>query len=200
MKLNTITRHIPILQIIGDDSIEIKEVNTDSRKIGKGHLFIAVKGTQVDGHQFITSAIEKGATAILCEVIPEKTIQGITYLVTDSSEKAVGEVATLFYGDPTSKLQLVGVTGTNGKTTIATLLYNMFRSFGYKVGLLSTVCNYIDEKVVEATQTTPDPISLNRLLAEMVTAGCQYAFMEVSSHAVAQHRISGLKFHLQWCL
>lgn len=194
MKLNAIIRHIPILQIIGDDSIEIKEVNTDSRKIGEGHLFIAVKGTQVDGHQFITSAMEKGAAAILCETIPEKITPGITYLVTDSSEKAVGEVATLFYGDPTSKLQLVGVTGTNGKTTIATLLYNMFRSFGYKVGLLSTVCNYIDEEAVEATQTTPDPISLNRLLAEMVTAGCQYAFMEVSSHAVAQHRISGLKF------
>jgi len=194
MKLKEIIQPITVQQVIGSIEINIIEINTDSREIGPAQLFIAVPGTQVDGHTFIAKAIESGATAILCEILPEKLVEGITYLVTDSTEVAVGKVATCFYGNPTKQLQLVGVTGTNGKTTIATLLYQLFRQFGYKVGLLSTVCNYVDSEAQEAKQTTPDPISLNRLLQKMVAAGCQYAFMEVSSHAVAQHRINGLYF------
>ena len=153
-----------------------------------------MKGTQVDGHLFIGKAIELGAISVLCEDLPEVLQEGITYVQVESTEDAVGKVATLFYGDPSHKLKLVGVTGTNGKTTIATLLYNMFRKFGHKVGLLSTVCNYIDDVEVPADHTTPDPIELNELLAKMVEAGCEYAFMECSSHAIHQKRIGGLKF------
>ena len=169
-------------------------VNIDSRKIEKGHLFVAIKGTQTDGHQFISKAQELGATAILCENIPEKKTEGITYIQVASTEKSVGPVATVFFGEPSKKLKLVGVTGTNGKTTIATLLYNMFRKFGHKCGLLSTVCNYIEGEAIPADHTTPDPIELNHLLHQMVEAGCEYAFMECSSHAIAQQRIGGLKF------
>jgi UDP-N-acetylmuramoyl-L-alanyl-D-glutamate--2,6-diaminopimelate ligase len=153
-----------------------------------------MKGTQVDGHQFIARAVELGASAILCEDMPETTADGVTYVQVESTEDAVGPVATLFHGDPTSHLKLVGVTGTNGKTTIATLLYNMFRQMGHKCGLLSTVCNYIDGEAVAATHTTPDAIELNELLERMVQAGCEYVFMECSSHAIAQKRIGGLKF------
>ncbi|WP_373727594.1 UDP-N-acetylmuramoyl-L-alanyl-D-glutamate--2,6-diaminopimelate ligase, partial [Bacteroides heparinolyticus] len=147
-----------------------------------------------DGHAYIPAAIGKGAVAVLCEELPEKPEAGIAYIQVKDSEDAVGKVATAFYGDPTSKMELVGVTGTNGKTTIATLLYNMFRYFGYKAGLISTVCNYIDERPVPTEHTTPDPITLNRLLGEMADSGCKYVFMEVSSHSIAQKRISGLKF------
>ena len=182
------------LDIVGNAEVEITGVNIDSRRIEKGHLFVAIRGTQVDGHSFIQKATDLGAAAILCEQLPEERREGVTYVVVDSTESAVGPVATMFYNDPTSKLKLVGVTGTNGKTTIATLLYNMFRKFGYKCGLISTVCNYIEDKAVPADHTTPDPIELNRLLAEMVEAGCEYAFMECSSHAIAQKRIGGLKF------
>ncbi|WP_024989821.1 UDP-N-acetylmuramoyl-L-alanyl-D-glutamate--2,6-diaminopimelate ligase [Segatella albensis] len=194
MKLNELLKDIKPIQIIGDAEVEITGVNIDSRKIQNGHLFIAMKGTQVDGHKYIDKAIELGAKGILCEELPENKIPGVTYIQTNSTEDAVGKVATLFYGDPSRHLTLVGVTGTNGKTTIATLLYNMFRKFGYKCGLLSTVCNYIDDKPVPADHTTPDPIELNKLLGEMVEAGCKYAFMECSSHAIHQKRIGGLKF------
>ncbi len=194
MKLNELLKNIQPIEIIGDEEIEINGVNIDSRKIDNGHLFIAIKGTLADGHHFIAKAIEKGAKAILCEDIPSERVDNVTYIKVDSTEDAVGKVATIFYGDPSRHLTLVGVTGTNGKTTIATLLYNMFRKFGYKVGLLSTVCNYIDDKPVPADHTTPDPIELNELLSEMVKAGCQYAFMECSSHAIHQKRIGGLKF------
>ena len=155
---------------------------------------MAMRGTQTDGHAYIPTAIEKGAIAVLCEDMPEETNPDVTYIQVKDSENAVGKVATTFYGDPTSKMELVGVTGTNGKTTIATLLYNTFRYFGYKVGLISTVCNYIDDRPVPTEHTTPDPITLNRLLGEMADSGCKYAFMEVSSHSIAQKRISGLKF------
>ena len=153
-----------------------------------------MKGTQVDGHKFIDKAIALGATAILLEDMPETLEDKVTYVQVKSTEEDAGKVATLFYGDPSKKLKLVGVTGTNGKTTIATLLYEMFREFGYKVGLLSTVCNYIDDKAIPADHTTPDPIELNRLLGDMVAEGCEYAFMECSSHAIHQRRISGLDF------
>lgn len=194
MKLNELLKNITPIKIIGNDDVEITGVNIDSRRIKAGHLFVAMKGTQVDGHLFIGKAIELGAISVLCEDLPEVLQEGITYVQVESTEDAVGKVATLFYGDPSHKLKLVGVTGTNGKTTIATLLYNMFRKFGHKVGLLSTVCNYIDDVEVPADHTTPDPIELNELLAKMVEAGCEYAFMECSSHAIHQKRIGGLKF------
>ena len=194
MKLNEVLKNITPIRIVGNDNVEITGVNIDSRRIKAGHLFVAIRGTQVDGHQFIDKAIELGADAVLCEELPEKLSGHVTYVQVESTEDAVGKVATLFYGNPSHKLKLVGVTGTNGKTTIATLLYNMFRKFGYKVGLLSTVCNYIDDVEVPADHTTPDPIELNELLAKMVEAGCEYAFMECSSHAIHQKRIGGLKF------
>lgn len=194
MKLNEVLNNITPIKIVGNDNVEITGVNIDSRRIKAGHLFVAIRGTQVDGHQFIDKAIELGADAVLCEELPEKLSDHVTYVQVESTEDAVGKVATLFYGNPSHKLKLVGVTGTNGKTTIATLLYNMFRKFGYKVGLLSTVCNYIDGVEVPADHTTPDPIELNELLAKMVEAGCEYAFMECSSHAIHQKRIGGLKF------
>ncbi len=194
MKLNELLKTIPPIQIIGGTEIEITGVNIDSRLVKPGHLFMAMHGTQADGHAYITAAIEKGAVAILCEELPVELNKSITYIHVKDSEDAVGKVATLFYGNPTSKLELVGVTGTNGKTTIATLLYDIFRYFGYKVGLISTVCNYIDGQAIPTEHTTPDPITLNCLLGQMADSGCKYAFMEVSSHSIAQKRISGLRF------
>ena len=194
MKLSELLKAIQPVQIIGSTEKDITGVNIDSRLVAAGHLFMAMRGTQTDGHAYIPTAIEKGAIAVLCEDMPEETNPDVTYIQVKDSENAVGKVATTFYGDPTSKMELVGVTGTNGKTTIATLLYNTFRYFGYKVGLISTVCNYIDDRPVPTEHTTPDPITLNRLLGEMADSGCKYAFMEVSSHSIAQQRISGLKF------
>ena len=194
MKLSDLLKTVKPLTISGKTDIEIAGINIDSRKIKDGHLFVAIKGTQTDGHRFIPKAIELGASAILVEDMPEQLSEGVTYIQVKSTEDAVGKVATIFYGNPSHKLKLVGVTGTNGKTTIATLLYNMFRKFGHKVGLLSTVCNYIDDVEVPADHTTPDPIELNILLSKMVEAGCEYAFMECSSHAIHQRRIGGLKF------
>jgi len=194
MKLNELIRNIKPTAVIGSDDIDITGVNIDSRRIAKGHLFIAMRGTVSDGHRYISTAIEAGAAAILCEDVPEERCDSVTYVQVASSEDAVGKVATVFYGEPSKKLRLVGVTGTNGKTTIATLLYNMFRRLGYRCGLLSTVCNYIEDERIEAEHTTPDAIELNRLLARMVDAGCQYAFMECSSHAIAQKRIGGLQY------
>ncbi|HIZ69697.1 MAG TPA: UDP-N-acetylmuramoyl-L-alanyl-D-glutamate--2,6-diaminopimelate ligase [Candidatus Prevotella avicola] len=194
MILKDLLRGIRVMETIGSEETEISGVAIDSRKVTKGGLFVAMKGTQVDGHKFIPKAIELGAAAILCENLPDNLEEGVAYVVVPDTEDIVGEVATRFYGNPSEKLKLVGVTGTNGKTTIATLLYNMFRKFGHKCGLLSTVCNYIEEEAIPADHTTPDPIELNELLARMVEAGCEYAFMECSSHAIAQKRIGGLKF------
>ena len=192
--LSELLQTIKPVSIIGSTDKEITGVNIDSRRIEAGHLFVAMKGTQVDGHRFIPKAIESGAAAILCEDLPEEKDGNVTYIRVESTEDAVGKVATLFYNCPSKSLKLVGVTGTNGKTTIATLLYNMFRKMGHKVGLLSTVCNYIDGEAVPADHTTPDAIELNKLLARMVNAGCDYAFMECSSHAIHQKRIGGLTF------
>jgi len=194
MILSHLLQHIAPQAVIGPTDIDIADVNIDSRQIGQGHLFVAIKGTQTDGHRFIPKAIEQGATAVLCEDVPEAKADGVTYVQVACTEHTVGQVATTFYGNPSERLKLVGVTGTNGKTTIATLLYNMFRKLGHKSGLLSTVCNYIDGEPVPATHTTPDPIELNRLLSRMVEAGCEYCFMECSSHAIAQRRIGGLHF------
>ena len=197
MKLSELLKHVKPIAVVGDSEVEITGVNIDSRRIENGHLFVAIKGTQTDGHRFIPKAIELGAKAVLCEDLPDANVIGdsdVTYVQVASTEEAVGPVATVFYGEPSQKLKLVGVTGTNGKTTIATLLYNMFRKFGHKCGLLSTVCNYIEDEAIPADHTTPDPIELNKLLARMVEAGCEYAFMECSSHAIAQKRIGGLTF------
>ena len=194
MKLQEILSGINILETKGSCDLEISDIHIDSRKVEDNHLFIAVKGTQTDGHAYIGKAIEKGAKAIVCETFPEDIKDNITYIKVANTEDCVGKIATTFYGNPTSKLELIGVTGTNGKTTIATLLYNMFRKFGYKVGLISTVCNYIDDEAIPTEHTTPDPITLNKLLGRMADEGCKYAFMEVSSHSVAQKRIGGLTF------
>ncbi|WP_029906810.1 UDP-N-acetylmuramoyl-L-alanyl-D-glutamate--2,6-diaminopimelate ligase [Prevotella sp. 10(H)] len=193
MKLKDLLKGIDVVEIKGDENVEVTGIFTDSRKAIAGSAFIALKGVQVDGHQYINNALDLGAKVVIHEE-DIHTKENIIYIKVKDSADAAGKIATHWYGDPSSKLKLVGVTGTNGKTTTATLLYEMFRHLGYKVGLLSTVANYIDGKEYHATHTTPDPLSLNDMLAKMVDAGCDYAFMEVSSHAIHQKRISGLKF------
>lgn len=194
MILTDLIQSVLTTNIIGDTDINITDIQFDSRKVQPGSAFVATRGTATDGHDFITMALNQGAAAIICEEIPEKSISGITYIQVENSSKALGLMASAWYNFPSSKLTLVGVTGTNGKTTIATLLYNTFRALGFKTGLLSTVCNYVNEVAVEATHTTPDALALNELLNQMVQAGCEYAFMEVSSHSVDQQRIAGLEF------
>lgn len=194
MKLKNLVSKLDVLEVRGDMEREICGVQIDSRQVDKDFLFIAVRGTVADGHQYIGKALEKGASAVLCEELPLDSDENVTYVKVKNTEQMVGLVATTFYGNPTSRLKLVGVTGTNGKTTIATVLYNLFRYMGHKAGLLSTVCNYIDGEAIPTEHTTPDPITLNALLARMVEAGCEYAFMEVSSHSIVQNRIGGLTF------
>ena len=194
MKLAQLINVCQPIKIVGDTEIEITGIEIDSRLIKNGNMFIAMRGTQVDGHTYIAKAIELGAKAIVCEELPATTQEGVTYIQCTSTEDAVGPLATNFFGNPTNKMKLIGVTGTNGKTTIATVLYNMFMRMGHKCGLCSTVCNYINGKPVPTECTTPDPITLNRLLGQMADEECEYAFMEVSSHSVAQKRIGGLNF------
>ena len=189
MKLIELLNDVKTILVEGDVEMEVKGVEIDSRQVKDDYLFVAIRGTQADGHQYIDKAVAQGAKAVLCEQMPDRKAEGVCYVQVASTEEAVGPVATAFYGKPSEQLQLVGVTGTNGKTTIATLLYNMFRAMGHKCGLLSTVCNYIDGEAIPADHTTPGPIELNRLLAQMVEKGCEYAFMECSSHAIAQKRI-----------
>jgi UDP-N-acetylmuramoyl-L-alanyl-D-glutamate--2,6-diaminopimelate ligase len=183
-----------ILEVHGSTGISVNKICFDSREAGAGCLFIAVKGTHTDGHQYISQTIEKGATAIVCENIPIDRKDGITYIKVKDSQLALAYISANYYDDPSGKLNLIGVTGTNGKTTTVTLLYNLFTSLGYKCGLLSTVKNIISEEVLPATHTTPDSLRLNQLLNEMVDAGCSYCFMEVSSHATVQDRVTGLHF------
>ena len=178
----------------GSTAVEVNDLQIDSRKVTAGSAFIAIKGSAADGHQFIDTAVKNGAKAVICEVMPARQIEGVTYVQVENSAAAAGYMAHNFYGQPSEKLKLVGVTGTNGKTTIATLLYKLFSKLGYTCGLLSTVQNHIGDKVVPATHTTPDAISLNALLKQMVDEGCTHVFMETSSHAVHQHRIAGLQF------
>ncbi len=177
-----------------DAECEIANVRFDSHAVQRGDVFVATRGTVVDGHSFIGKVIEQGATAVVCETLPDEMPDDVVFIQVKNSAEALGVMAANFYGNPSHDLTLVGVTGTNGKTTIATLLYQLFRRFGDKVGLLSTVCNYVDDEAVEATHTTPNPLELNALLACMVDAGCEYAFMECSSHAIDQRRIAGLRF------
>ena len=194
MELRTLISALDTPQVVGVDQLEIGQIVSDSRRVVPGSLFVAVRGVAVDGHQYIASAIEKGAVAVVCEEYPEELADKVTFIVVKDSASALGVLLSRSYGDPSQKLKLVGVTGTNGKTTIATVLYELFRRLGYKVGLLSTVCNYIDGEAIPTDHTTPDPITLHALIARMVEAGCTYAFMEVSSHSIDQRRISGLDF------
>jgi UDP-N-acetylmuramoyl-L-alanyl-D-glutamate--2,6-diaminopimelate ligase len=178
----------------GKTDLEVKDVQIDSRRVSQGSLFVAIRGVQADGHQFIARAVEQGAVAILCDTLPEERHETVTYIKVTNTNEAVAYIAHNFHGEPSSRLRLVGVTGTNGKTTIATLLFKLFMQLGHKAGLISTVQNQIGNEVIPATHTTPDAVSLNALLKQMADAGCEYAFMEVSSHAVHQHRTTALQF------
>lgn len=194
MKLKELLENLKY-QAVGDvDTTDVTDICIDSRRAVRGAMFVAIRGTVTDGHLYIGKAVEGGATSVVCQELPAETRQGVTYIVVEDTEAVVGILATRLFGDPSSKLRLVGVTGTNGKTTTATVLYEMFRYMGHKAGLISTVCNYVDGEAIPTDHTTPDPVTLNRLLARMVEAGCEYAFMEVSSHSVVQHRIAGLHF------
>jgi len=193
-ELKDILYKVSITSSYGDMSVEVRGICFDSRQVKQGYVFVAIKGTQSDGHQFIPKAIELGASAIVCEKLPDTIHEKVTYTTVKNSAQALGIIASNFFGNPSQKLKLVGVTGTNGKTTVATLLYQLFSSLGYRVGLISTVEYRIIDQVLPSTHTTPDPIQLNELLIKMVEAGCSHVFMEVSSHAVDQERIAGLKF------
>ena len=194
MKLSELISKLNVTRTEGPADADINGVDIDSRRVAKGHLFVAMRGTQTDGHQYIAKAVEQGAAAVLCEELPQTLAEGVSYVQIPSTEAAVGIVATIFHGRPSEHMKLVGVTGTNGKTTIATLLFHLFRRLGHKCGLLSTVCNYIEDEPIPASHTTPDAIELNTLLERMMQEGCEYVFMECSSHAIAQQRIGGLTF------
>ncbi|MEI8225089.1 MAG: UDP-N-acetylmuramoyl-L-alanyl-D-glutamate--2,6-diaminopimelate ligase [Bacteroidota bacterium] len=194
MQIEEILKGIDIISLTGERSTIISNIEFDSRKVTGGSLFVAVKGYKSDGHDFINAAVTSGASAVICEILPENPDKSVCWIKTGDSARALGFAASNFFGNPSSSLKLVGVTGTNGKTTIATLLYLMFLRLGYKCGLFSTVCNYINGKELPATHTTPDPVQLNSLLSEMVREGCDFVFMEVSSHSADQQRIAGLKF------
>lgn len=196
MQLNDLLKRIPVLEIHGDDSLEVSELVFDSRKVTENSLYIAMRGTVVDGHSFIASSVEKGATAIVCEEFPENLSENATYVKVKDSSKTLGHLASNFYGNPSEKLKLIGVTGTNGKTSVSTLLFDIFKNLGYDSALLSTVEIRIGEKIIPATHTTPDVITINKILAQAVEEGCEFAFMEVSSHGIAQNRIEGLHFKI----
>ncbi len=192
--LKELLKDIPVLRMTGPDNPKVDSLTFDSRKAGKGSLFIAVKGEKTDGHDFIPQAVANGACAVLCEEIPESTDSGVTYIQVKDSHRETGMLAANFYGHPSDKLKLAGVTGTNGKTTVATLLYDLHRRLGYQCGLISTGVYKIEDQEIASTHTTPDAIRINELLSQMVDQGCEYCFMEVSSHSVVQQRIYGLTF------
>jgi len=194
MKLKEILVNCNLSEFIGNKDLDIEKLSFDSREVTPDTLFFAVRGTQSDGHRYIDKAVEKGAIAVVCETLPETIQEGVSYIRVDDSAYVLGVAAANFHGNPSKELKLTGVTGTNGKTTIATLLYRLFNNAGYACGLLSTIENIVDREVIPATHTTPDPIELNALLKKMVEHHCEYAFMEVSSHAVDQQRIAGLHF------
>lgn len=194
MQLQDVLYGITITSLVGSADKEVAALVFDSRQVATGSIFFAIKGTLSDGHDFILATIEAGTTVVVCEQLPKTLNDAVTFVVVENSAVALGKMAANFYNKPSTKLQLIGITGTNGKTTIATLLFKLFRELGYKVGLISTVDNHINDQIIPATHTTPNPVALNKLLYDMVNAGCDYCFMEVSSHAVAQHRIEGLTF------
>ncbi|MEZ5011821.1 MAG: UDP-N-acetylmuramoyl-L-alanyl-D-glutamate--2,6-diaminopimelate ligase [Bacteroidales bacterium] len=193
-ELGKILKGIDVVSVKGSADIQVTGISFDSRSVSAGNIFVAVRGTSSDGHNYISDAISSGAVAVICEEIPADRAAGVTWITTASASKALALAASNFYDNPSSKMKLVGVTGTNGKTTVATLLYRLYMKMGYPSGLFSTVANYINGSKIPATHTTPDPVQLNRIMADMVDAGCEYAFMEVSSHAVAQDRTYGLHF------
>jgi UDP-N-acetylmuramoyl-L-alanyl-D-glutamate--2,6-diaminopimelate ligase len=192
--IDEILKGIGIVSLTGESSTPVSGIEFDSRNVTRGSMFVAVRGNKSDGHDFIDAAVRAGAVAVICETLPGKPDKKVCWIKTTDSAKALGQAASNYFGNPSEALKLVGVTGTNGKTTIATLLFRMYRQLGYKCGLFSTVCNYINNRELPATHTTPDPVQLNRLLSDMVKEGCDYAFMEVSSHSADQQRIAGLKF------
>jgi UDP-N-acetylmuramoyl-L-alanyl-D-glutamate--2,6-diaminopimelate ligase len=194
MQLQDLLHGVAIKSLTGKPNQEVTALAFDSRQVKANTLFFAIKGTVVDGHEYIAQTITAGATVLICETLPSEIVSTVTYVEVENSSIALGIVASNFYGNPSTKLKLIGITGTNGKTTIATLLFQLFRGLGYSVGLISTVQNHINEDIIPATHTTPNPIALNSLLQDMVNADCEYCFMEVSSHAVVQHRIAGLTF------
>ena len=197
MKLLDLLQDIEVVRIIGNANTEVTGIQSDSRRIESGNIFVAQKGTTVDGHMFIAPCIAQGAGVVVMDDathMPTADTEGVCYVLVKNSDEALGKMAHTWYGKPSQQLKLIGVTGTNGKTTTATLLYRLFKTLGHKAGLLSTVINYVDDEAIPSTHTTPDALSLNALLAQMVAAGCTYAFMEVSSHAIAQSRIAGLEF------
>ncbi|HNF43084.1 MAG TPA: UDP-N-acetylmuramoyl-L-alanyl-D-glutamate--2,6-diaminopimelate ligase, partial [Ferruginibacter sp.] len=194
MILQDVLYKVSIRSVKGDTSIAVNSIAIDSRLAKPGSCFIALKGTKSDGQAYIDAAIEKGATAIICESIPANATDGITYIEVENTAKAAGYISHNFFGEPSTRVKLVGVTGTNGKTTIATLLWKLFSGLGHTCGLISTVQNQVGDKVLEATHTTPDAVSINALLKQMVEAGCTHVFMECSSHAIHQYRIAGLQF------
>jgi UDP-N-acetylmuramoyl-L-alanyl-D-glutamate--2,6-diaminopimelate ligase len=193
-KLSSILVDLKDATIHGSADVVIKNIILDSRKVLPGSLFVALRGTQTDGHQYITTATGLGASAVLCEELPENPVGEVTYIQVEDSAASMGLIAAAFYGYPSSKLTLVGVTGTNGKTSVATFLFQLFRALGYRCGLLSTVQNQIEDEIIPSTHTTPDSVALNQLLSKMLASNCSHVFMEVSSHSVAQHRITGLQF------
>ena len=193
-ELQSILFGVALREVVGSTKQSVTDIQIDSRKVKISSVFVAIKGLQLDGHHYIETAIEKGATVIVCETLPALTLPSVTYLVVDDTSVAVAIMAHQFYGEPSNKIKLVGVTGTNGKTTVATLLFKLFKGLGYTCGLISTVENHIADTIVPSTHTTPDAIQLNALLHKMVEAGCTHVFMEVSSHAIHQHRITGLNF------
>ncbi|HRH59653.1 MAG TPA: UDP-N-acetylmuramyl-tripeptide synthetase, partial [Chitinophagaceae bacterium] len=193
-KLSDILYRVRLLAIHGRNDVTINNIQIDSRKVMQGTAFIAIKGEKADGHKFIDNAIASGASVIVCEEMPAMFIENITYVQVQNTHEASAYMAHNFFDEPSSKLKLVGVTGTNGKTTIATVLYRLFTQLGYTCGLISTVQNQIGEAIIPSTHTTPDAVSVNQLLQQMVNAGCTHAFMECSSHAIHQHRVTGLQF------
>jgi UDP-N-acetylmuramoyl-L-alanyl-D-glutamate--2,6-diaminopimelate ligase len=192
--LDKLLQGVEVRSLVGDGTVAVGRLEFDSRKVVPGTLFFATRGTQADGHAYIPAAVAAGAAAVVCEELPAERPAGVTFVQVPDSTVALGQVASAFYGHPSRRLKLVGVTGTNGKTTTATLLYRMFRRLGYKAGLISTVVYCVDEREIPSTHTTPDSIRLNAMMAEMVEAGCDYCFMEVSSHSLVQHRTAGLTF------
>ena len=192
--LQDILYKVQLKEVYGNTAVEVNDIQIDSRSISKGSVFVAITGEQADGHNFIDKSIESGASVVVCEIMPSNFFENVTYILVENSHEAVAYMAHNFYNEPSTHIKLIGVTGTNGKTTIATLLFKLFSQLGYSCGLISTVQNQIGTTIIPSTHTTPDAISLNALLRKMVDAGCAYVFMEVSSHAIHQHRVTGLHF------